>query len=107
MTRELSDLLTIDFVRSSLEARDNVQQVMVGYSDSNKDGGTLTSQWEVYKAQDEISKLASSHGVKIKFFHGMVCEEYEKTVDIVLKITETSNLSDGLAYTASIYEMLN
>ncbi len=47
-----------------------VQQVMVGYSDSNKDGGILASQWNLYKAQSELQKVGEEFGVKIRFFHG-------------------------------------
>lgn len=47
-----------------------VQQVMVGYSDSNKDGGILASQWGLYKAQYALSEVGESAGVKIRFFHG-------------------------------------
>jgi len=47
-----------------------VQQVMIGYSDSNKDGGILTSQWSLYKAQKELSEIGKKHGVKVRFFHG-------------------------------------
>ncbi len=46
------------------------QQVMVGYSDSNKDGGILASQWNLYKAQYHLSEVGNRHGVKITFFHG-------------------------------------
>ena len=46
------------------------QQVMVGYSDSNKDGGILASQWHLYKAQSRLSALGAELGVKIRFFHG-------------------------------------
>lgn len=46
------------------------QQVMLGYSDSNKDGGIIASQWHLYKAQLEIDEVARHHGVKINFFHG-------------------------------------
>jgi phosphoenolpyruvate carboxylase len=46
------------------------QQVMVGYSDSNKDGGILASQWNLFKAQDRLSRVGRSHGVDITFFHG-------------------------------------
>ncbi|PXA05625.1 phosphoenolpyruvate carboxylase [Coraliomargarita sinensis] len=46
------------------------QQVMVGYSDSNKDGGILASQWSLYKAQYALSEVGHKAGVKIRFFHG-------------------------------------
>lgn len=47
-----------------------VQQVMVGYSDSNKDGGIMASQWHLYKAQYRLSQVGEEFGVKIRFFHG-------------------------------------
>jgi phosphoenolpyruvate carboxylase len=47
-----------------------VQQVMVGYSDSNKDGGILASQWNLYKAQTRLIEVGEKHGIKIRFFHG-------------------------------------
>ncbi len=47
-----------------------VQQIMVGYSDSNKDGGILASQWGLYKAQARLSQAGEAHGVKVRFFHG-------------------------------------
>jgi len=47
-----------------------MQQVMVGYSDSNKDSGILASQWGLHRAQKEISTLAKKKGVRIRFFHG-------------------------------------
>ncbi len=46
------------------------QQVMIGYSDSNKDGGILASQWGLYRAQETLSGIAESAGVAIRFFHG-------------------------------------
>lgn len=46
------------------------QQVMVGYSDSNKDGGIIASQWHLYKAQYKLSEIGGRYGVKITFFHG-------------------------------------
>ncbi len=49
---------------------EKVQQVMVGYSDSNKDGGILASQWGLYKAQAKLSQVGRELDVKIRFFHG-------------------------------------
>jgi len=46
------------------------QQIMVGYSDSNKDGGIMASQWHLYKAQYNLASLGEEAGVNIKFFHG-------------------------------------
>jgi phosphoenolpyruvate carboxylase len=47
-----------------------IQQVMIGYSDSNKDGGILSSQWYLYEAQTKLIEIGKKHAVKIRFFHG-------------------------------------
>ena len=47
-----------------------VQEVMIGYSDSNKDGGIFASAWYLYKAQKEITAVGEKFGIRIKFFHG-------------------------------------
>ncbi|MBY0426885.1 MAG: phosphoenolpyruvate carboxylase, partial [Cytophagales bacterium] len=47
-----------------------VQQIMIGYSDSNKDGGIMASQWNLSWAQTKLTELGKKHGVKIRFFHG-------------------------------------
>lgn len=56
--------------RIQLACRGNRQMVMVGYSDSNKDGGYFTSNWCIYKAQQELWQVAQAAGVELRFFHG-------------------------------------
>lgn len=56
--------------RIHLACRGNRQMIMVGYSDSNKDGGYFTSNWCIYKAQQELWKVAEAAGVELRFFHG-------------------------------------
>jgi phosphoenolpyruvate carboxylase len=66
----LHELFDVPVVRRSINARGGRQEVMLGYSDSNKDGGFLCSTWELSKAQRRICESARKSGVEISFFHG-------------------------------------
>jgi phosphoenolpyruvate carboxylase len=63
-------LFSIPIYRSYIKARGNVQQVMLGYSDSAKDGGYLAANWKLYLAQKSLAETAERHHVKLELFHG-------------------------------------
>ena len=62
--------LSLDIVKKWVNDNCRYQEIMLGYSDSNKDGGYLSSGWSLYKAQQELSSLGEKHNIKVTFFHG-------------------------------------
>ena len=68
--RVLDDLLRTPPYRDHIHQRGEHQQVMIGYSDSNKDGGYLTATWQLQKAQRALAAVADEHGIALTLFHG-------------------------------------
>jgi len=66
----MTEYFDAPLVASLISGQSNLQEVMIGYSDSNKDGGYLTSNWEIYSAIARLTKLGGARGVRMRFFHG-------------------------------------
>ena len=61
---------SLTLAKKWIASKDNYQEIMLGYSDSNKDGGYLSSCWTLYKAQQQLTAIGDEFGVKVIFFHG-------------------------------------
>jgi phosphoenolpyruvate carboxylase len=68
--RILSDLFALDVYRQHLASMGDEQIVMIGYSDSNKDGGYLASNWALYQAQEKIAEVCTWNHIRLTLFHG-------------------------------------
>jgi len=100
--RVMSAALELPLYRRWIEGRGNEHEVMLGYSDSNKDGGYLTSNWALYKAAERLRDACKARGVRVRLFHGRggtigrgggpsyeaVLAQPPRTVDGALRLTE-------------------
>jgi phosphoenolpyruvate carboxylase len=68
--RIMAELFQNSAYKKHLAARGMRQQIMLGYSDSNKDGGYLASNWSLYTAQERLAAVCAEHGVQLELFHG-------------------------------------
>lgn len=98
----MKQLFENEVYREHLAARGDVSEIMIGYSDSGKDGGLLSSSWETHKAQIALAREAESYGIRNRFFHGRggtvsrgggptnqaILARPEHTVEGSIKITE-------------------
>jgi phosphoenolpyruvate carboxylase len=66
----MREVLAVPVIRRSIRRQGNVAEVMIGYSDSNKDGGYFSANWELSKAQTKLTALGEAAGVCVAFFHG-------------------------------------
>ncbi len=66
----MKTLFEMDVYRNHIKERGDHQEIMLGYSDGSKDGGTLTANWKLFKAQQEIHDMAKEFKIGLKFFHG-------------------------------------
>jgi len=66
----MQQMFELPIYKQHLALLNDYQEIMVGYSDGSKDGGTLTANWKIYKTQIEVNRLAKEYGIHVEFFHG-------------------------------------
>jgi phosphoenolpyruvate carboxylase len=66
----MTEAFQLPLYRRLVAHHHDAQEIMLGYSDSNKDGGFLTANWELYRAQTELAELSAATGIRIRLFHG-------------------------------------
>ena len=117
----LENLLNNELYSQILKNSENRQEIMLGYSDSCKDGGILSSSWSLYKAQKEITEISNKYSIECRMFHGRggtvgrgggpthnaIVAQPAGTVNGMIKITEQGEvLSHKYAsYETAVYEL--
>lgn len=114
----IEKLLKLPFYIQHLQNHHHLQEVMLGYSDGSKDGGTVTANWRLFQAQQEIHNVGKKYGIRFKFFHGRggalgrgggtlsrsIMSQPQETLGDGVKITEQGEVlssryaNEGIAY---------